>query len=208
MHQKLKELNAAHIKRQGYKWYALLFTCFMVFLMMYYFLIPVINYVFVKSADNSSLLDPLKEWIPDIKMENAITDDLLLFSWDINNRQPYIISKKTVKTTTNELYKDLDSIQEATFLSACNPAYFKPCAKGDNGKIKDRVFISGDSWAVSPAMYTYSYALTNNLASKDNTRVVSIGSIKERADKIPANIGIFEWISRVSSLQGPSKLFS
>jgi hypothetical protein len=30
--------------------------------------------------------------------------------------------------------------------------------------------------------------------------IVSIGSISQRADKIPANIGIIEWISRISSL--------
>ena len=108
----------------------------------------------------------------------------------------------------NNLYKDLDSIQEATFLSACNPSYFKPCSEKDAGDVKDRVFISGDSWAVSPAMYTYSYALANKKATANNIRVVSIGNIKERADKIPDDIGIFEWISRISSLQGPSKLYS
>lgn len=85
-------------------------------------------------------------------------------------------------------------------MSACNPAYFIPCAKGDNGDIKDRVFISGDSWAVSPAMYTYTYAITAGKTKPENTRVVSIGAIKERADKIPEDIGVIEWISRVSSL--------
>jgi hypothetical protein len=106
------------------------------------------------------------------------------------------------------MYSDLDTILYGAFISSVNPAYFKPYAKGDLGDMKDRVFISGDSWAVSPAMYTYSYAINAKKTTASNTRVISIGAIKERADKIPENIGVIEWVSRVGSLQGPSKLFS
>ena len=85
------------MRRQGYKWYYLFAVSIIVFAMMYYLLIPAINYLFVSAEDNTILLDKLKEWIPDKKMEDAISEDLLLFSWDINNRQPYIVSKKNLK---------------------------------------------------------------------------------------------------------------
>lgn len=58
----------------------------MAFIFMYYALIPLINYVFVSSKDNTILEDKLKGWIPDVKMADAISDDLLLLTWDINNR--------------------------------------------------------------------------------------------------------------------------
>ena len=43
---------------------------------------------------------------------------------------------------------------------------------------------------------------------QEDIEIVSIGSISQRADKITANIGIIEWISRISSLKGASKRFS
>jgi hypothetical protein len=79
---------------------------------------------------------------------------------------------------------------------------------GDLGSIKDRVFISGDSWAVSPALYAYSYSLVMNKTSRGNIRVVSVGDLKQRSEKIPENIGFTEWVRRFHSLQGPSKLYS
>ena len=39
----------------------------------------------------------------------------------------------------------------------------------------------------------------------NNIEVFSIGSIYERADRIPANVGLTEWATRVDSLTGLSK---
>lgn len=67
--------------------------------------------------------------------------------------------------------------------------------------------MSGNNVAESPAMLAFLTAKENGINEKD-IEIVSIGSISQRADKVSANIGIVEWISRISSLQGASKRFS
>lgn len=89
-----------------------------------------------------------------------------------------------------------------TFLSAVNPLYFLPFKSGN-----DKVFISGNNAAESPAMFAYLYA-TENGQSPDNVEVVSIGSLEERPNKIPSDIGVLEWTARISSLKGPVKAYA
>jgi hypothetical protein len=64
--------------------------------------------------------------------------------------------------------------------------------------------------AVSPALLAYMVATEEG--EKDGTaippnqvRVFSIGSVNVRADKIPDDIGLIEWVSRLDSLTGTSK---
>lgn len=97
--------------------------------------------------------------------------------------------------------KKYDSLLKTTYFSACNPMYFKPCNEGQN------IFLSGNNAAESPAMLAFLMAKEKGIPESE-IEIVSIGSISQRADKIPANIGIIEWISRISSLQGASKRFS
>ena len=67
--------------------------------------------------------------------------------------------------------------------------------------------MSGNNAAESPAMLAFLAAKEKGKAEED-IEIVSIGSISLRADKIGANVGIIEWISRISSLKGASKRFS
>ena len=97
--------------------------------------------------------------------------------------------------------KKFDSVLKTTYFSGCNPMYFKPCKEGQ------QIFLSGNNVAESPAMLAFLTAKENGINEKD-IEIVSIGSISQRADKVSANIGIVEWISRISSLQGASKRFS
>ena len=89
-----------------------------------------------------------------------------------------------------------------TFLSAVNPLYFLPYKSGT-----DKVFISGNAAAESPAMFAYLYA-TEYGQDPEDVEVVSIGSIEERPNKIPSDIGVLEWTARISSLQGPVKAYA
>ena len=167
--------------------------------LLYFWLIPSINFFFVKSKDNELLYDELKKFIPESAFSEAITDDFMVLSWDLNNREPYVMSKKSIGDS--EKYKEYDSLSKATLLSAVNPNYFKPYGKDDS------VFISGDAIAESPAMYSFLMA-TESGQDPATIAVFSIGSTFERPDKIPENIGVIEWVSRVTSLQGPSKRHS
>lgn len=139
--------------------------------------------------------------IPEISADKAITDDFLLTSWEMNNRQPYIFSKNSV-TGEPEQYSEFNKLNMMTFLSAVNPLYFLPYKSGE-----DKVFISGNAAAESPAMFAFLYA-TEYGQLPENVEVVSIGSIEERPNKIPSDIGVLEWAARISSLQGPVKSYA
>ena len=127
-----------------------------------------------------------------------ITDEILLLSWDFNNRNPYVITKRNAES--NPMYSEFKMLDEVTLLSACNPLYFKPCIFGS----EENVFISGDAMAKSPAMLAFLYATDAGVDPK-TIRVVSVGSTSQRADKIPENIGIIDWMTRITSLQAPVK---
>lgn len=64
--------------------------------------------------------------------------------------------------------------------------------------------------AVSPALLAYMVATEEGQRDggeipSDKVRVFSVGSVNVRADKIPDDIGLIEWVSRLDSLTGTSK---
>lgn len=83
--------------------------------------------------------------------------------------------------------------------SGANPKYFKPVVKGD------AAFIGGDAVAVSPALLAFMQATDVDEIDPTRIEVFSIGSMYERADRIPADVGLTQWASRVDSLTGLSK---
>jgi hypothetical protein len=192
-------MERSYHERQGFKWYALFFAGIVTGFLLYYGLIPLFNLAFVTSRPNSDLESELQALLPSISLEEATPDNLMLLSWDMANRKPYILTKQSVKD--QELYKPFDKLDKATLVSAVNPLYFKPYAEDS------RVLISGNVYAESPAMLAYLYASENGQASED-IRVFSVGSILRRADKIPEDVGVAEWVPRLESLQGPSKRHS
>lgn len=99
-----------------------------------------------------------------------------------------------------EDYKNYNDLFKATVISAANPFYFSPVAEGT-----EKLFIGGSAVAVSPALLAFMTATDEGGISRDNVEVFSIGSINQRADKIPDDIGAIEWVSRVDSLTGQSK---
>jgi hypothetical protein len=88
---------------------------------------------------------------------------------------------------------------EVVLASGANPKYFKPVVKGD------AAFIGGDAVAVSPALLAFMQATDVDDIDPNEIEVFSIGSIYERADRIPANVGLTQWASRIDSLTGLSK---
>lgn len=68
--------------------------CFVGF-MLYVAIIPAFNYVFVKSQPNKVLMDALNFLPDDMKLEDAITEDYMTLSWNLNGRDPYVFSKKS-----------------------------------------------------------------------------------------------------------------
>ena len=169
--------------------------------MLYFWFIPFVDFLTLTSAPNSDLSAEIDKFIPEITADKAITDDFLLTSWEMNNREPYIFSKNSI-TNDPTKYDEFNKLNLMTFLSAVNPLYFLPYKSGD-----DKVFISGNAAAESPAMFAFLYATEYGQAPED-IEVVSIGSLEERPNKIPSDIGVLEWTARISSLQGPVKAYA
>ena len=91
-----------------------------------------------------------------MKLEDALTDDFMTVSWNLNARDPYLFTKKTiVKDFGKQDLATYDNLRMATFLSAVNPLYFLPYQNLEDAKNKDKVFISGNSAAESPAMWAF-----------------------------------------------------
>ena len=132
------------------------------------------------------------------KVSDMVPDEVMLVSWDLRNRKPYLITK----TQSTSLFTEFNNVLEATTMSAAAPLYFNPVVKGD------KTFISGDANAVSPALFAYYHATTFLKKKADNIRIVSVGGMRKRANKISENIGLSEWATRIVSLTGESKLHS
>lgn len=188
-------------ERQGFKWYCLFFVSFFVGILLYFVFIPLFNFIAVQSKPNQELVDALKEYVPSIPLAQASTDDSLLVSWDMNNLDPYLMSKKTIKNRPE--YSGFDDLQKATFISAVNPLYFLPYKVPETNTL----FISGNNVHESPAMLAFLHA-TEQGQSVDNIQVISVGSMRARSDEIAKNVGVGDWVLKLDSLQGPSKRHS
>lgn len=70
-------------------------TC-IIGLLLYVAIIPAFNYVFVKSQPNKVLMDALDFLPDDLTLGHAVTDDFMTLSWNLNARDPYVLSKKTI----------------------------------------------------------------------------------------------------------------
>ena len=198
---KIERYEQDYISKQGYKYYILFLISIATGLMLYFWFIPLVDFLTLTSEPNSVLSEKIDSFIPEISADKAISDDFLITTWEMNNREPYIFHKNSVLDEP-EKYGDFDKLNLMTFLSAVNPLYFLPFKSGT-----DKVFISGNAAAESPAMFAYLYATEYGQAPED-IEVVSIGSLEERPNKIPSDIGVLEWTARLSSLQGPVKSYA
>lgn len=198
---KIEKYEHEYISKQGYKFYILFMVSIIIGLMLYFWFIPFVDFLTLTSAPNAELSDKINGFIPDITADKIITDDFLMTSWEMNNRDPYIFTKYMFAAEPTK-YDAFNKLNLMTFLSAVNPLYFLPYKSGE-----DKVFISGNAAAESPAMFAFLYATENGKLPED-IEVVSIGSIEERPNKIPADIGVLEWSARIQSLQGPVKSYA
>ena len=93
--QMIDKLERQRRKNQGMKWYLMLAATLLMGLMQYFLIIPSIQFMFGTLRENSSLSSALKKFIAEVKLSDVITNDVLLISWDFNNRTPYYFTKST-----------------------------------------------------------------------------------------------------------------
>ena len=164
--EELSKFREEFLRKQGYKWYFLFLMCCFIGILLYTAIVPAFNYVFVKSQPNKVLMDAL-EFLPDMKLEDAVTDDFMTLSWNLNARDAYVLTKKTIASDSEQDLATYNSLKMAAFLSAVNPEYFLPYQDLTDAKNKDKVFISGNAVAESPAMWAYLFATEDTLAKND-----------------------------------------
>ena len=150
-------------------------------------------------------------------IENIVSNELLLTSWDMSHQSPRLFSKWTYTNIQNNLYKGTKKIRDSTMLidkknqdyhmnlddmvlaSAASPTYFAP------HEVNGAYYISGDYIAGSPAMYAYLHAYEKLDKDPHHIRVVNVGSLKVSPEKIDKHTGLYEWLNKLAKLCGPVK---
>ena len=150
----------------------------------------------MRNKDPSLLENELKKILTEVKYQDQLFKNVMMTTWDLNSRKAYVVTKQNY---VEEEKMPFTTNVEVTLASGANPKYFKPVVKGD------AAFIGGDAVAVSPALLAFMQATDVDEIDPNRIEVFSIGSMYERADRIPADVGLTQWASRVDSLTGLSK---
>lgn len=188
--------------KQGYKWIGLITTAILSWALLTFAILPLINFLFLSTKDSSVLENALNTFIPEgisIKDINANTE-LMLTSWDLNNRSPRFFSKWSYDNLNKN--DDLDhsmDLRKMTLATSATPYYFTPA------DIEGNFYISGDNIAMSPAMFAYLYANEKKNIERKDIRVVSVGATNEASEKLDSTTSLLEWVFRLPTLLAPVK---
>ena len=173
----------------------LLLTCVIIAILFYFGIIPAIDFAVVQNKDPELLKTELKKYLDSIEYKDQLFDNVMMTTWDLKKRKAYVVTKSNMIDDKMPFKTNL----EVALASGANPKYFKPVVMGD------AAFIGGDAVALSPAMLAFMQATDVENNDANAIRVFSAGSFYERADRIPANVGLAEWSTRINSLTGLSK---
>jgi patatin-like phospholipase/acyl hydrolase len=199
----LEQYRKLHTRRMGYKWIALIISILSVWLIVYFAVIPAINYLFLSTKSADELRKALvggDKLIPEgSSIQDIVPQDMLLTSWDLNHRTPRFFTKKSQLTMNSTEANHNMSLDKMVVASGATPYYFQPYT------VEGSFYISGDNVAMSPAMFAYFYANEQLKIKSDRIRVVSVGSTNQLPDKIEKDASILTWASRLTSLVGPVK---
>lgn len=94
------------------------------------------------------------------------------------------------------------------FASATTPVYFKPATIPNNPK--GNLYVSGDSVALSPAMFAMLYANEKKDPPVDiqDINIVSIGNINDKSERIDTKTSLLQWVERLLTLMAPIKKYT
>lgn len=128
-----------------------------VFSLLWWVIIPLINYLLNNLKDPKLLKDSLNNAgfiSPNYSIQDVISEDLFILAWAINDRTPRWFSKYTQIHWREPKFNHNMNLNDMVLASAATPYYFKPVMIDGH----ESPFISGDNVAQSPAMYAYYYA--------------------------------------------------
>lgn len=92
------------------------------------------------------------------------------------------------------------SLLDMVYASATTQFYFKPAV------INDNVYLSGSNIARSPALFAYLLANEKNGIKQEDINIVSIGATNEESEMIDSTVGLYEWMTLLTTLTTSVKL--
>jgi hypothetical protein len=190
----LHEFNVSYQRRQNRKWWFPIFVGIAVFMLFFYGVFPMLKFLFSGIKDADVMREALNFLPEDANITNTVSDDMMITSWDFNNRSPRFFTKLTSQMLTDSTLDHNMTLKDMTWASAVTPWYFKPAI------IEDQIYFSGDAVAQSPAMFAYYYATEALNQSLTDIRVVSVGSTNPLPENISKGTSVASWISRVTTL--------
>lgn len=197
----MKEFVKLTSKRRGYKYWFGALSAVLAYLFWRFLIIPLVYYLFIGLEDSSVLRDAIAPIIPaDLSIQDIITDDALITAWDFNNRSPRFYSKWYQKNEDKTIFNHNMSFLDMVWTSANTQYYFMPAV------VDGDVYMSGSNYAKSPALYAYLYATERLGVKQADINMVSVGSTNEEPELIGDNVGLLDWVSRLTSLASSVKV--
>lgn len=109
-------------------------------------------------------------------VEDVAVDELLMLSFEVSEHEPRFFSKNTFKFNEDHQMP----LKKMMLASAAHPSYFSEAGFEGYG-----TFVSGDSVAISPYLFSFHFAVENRKKDPKELRIVNIGSTHVVHDAVP-----------------------
>ena len=196
-------------KRKSYRAISFIFVVALMYLFVANALIPLIRFMFMSNKPSSDLGAKLDELIPkDLSIDDIVTDQVLMTSWDMNHRSPRFFTKWSYNNLHTKEQESRLTFNEMVHASANSNIYFYPFEVPDRHNQNNGdpyIYISGENVAQSPAMYGIMHAVDRLGINQDDIHVMSIGTANAEPDKLSEQTSLLEWAIRLVTLTGPVK---
>lgn len=136
------------MKKKSRKWIVMLISA-LIFGLLSFYMIPAIRSNYYAAYDRKGIETICKDKFGDVKLTDALADEIFIVSFEFNTHTPFTFSKYNARLYPQ--YYDV-SIANATESSAAAPTYFDPKVIGD------LVLIDGGVIANDPALLAYMHA--------------------------------------------------
>jgi patatin-like phospholipase/acyl hydrolase len=207
--KEIEVINKTLYKNRVIKWVITLAACVVTYFLNEYTIIKAINF-FGYSNNQASRLQPfINKWIPENhKIDDILTQELMMPAWDSTNKEPVFFSKFTYQNYSDEDPMYAIPLRDMVWASNTNPSFFGSAKITWPGNDKGNLFFGGDTVATCPALY--SHFLMSNFwdMPTSNITMVAVGNKDYNSDKISSTVSVLDWVSRLYTLTGPVKKYT
>jgi hypothetical protein len=185
-------------------------VCILTYFLADYTVIKLVNFLFYSNSSADVLKTHINNFVPEnFNVSDALTNEVLFPTWNINQKIPVFFSKMTQKTygDTNQMY-DV-SMNDMVWASAANPNFFTSAKLNWEGQDSDgNLFFGGNTVADCPALFAQYISSNFNKIPAEKIRMVAVGNKQYSSDKITDKVSVLDWVNRLYQLTGPVKKFT